>query len=412
MLSNSQYNNIKSAVGTCFYIAKTENFNKNYFSLKHEFQKHYQNTNIAYSYKTNYLPTFCREVLKNGGFAEVVSSMEAELALEIGVPPAKIFFNGPFKDETYLEKFLALGGTINIDCIEEFLEIKEISKRLKLPCSVGIRCNFDIDDGVISRFGFDVEDGIVFDILHLISLEEHINLNGLHCHFASRSLESWKNATKMMCEFLSKLSSETKTSLKYVSLGGGLYGDMDEDLRTQFKQNIPTFKEYAQVSAYEFSKFVQQINLADLTLIIEPGTALVADALDFVTEIQSIKLVRGEVFVTTNGSSFNLGTAKSEINLPFEIINYSDDSHRLALKNAKVVGYTCIEGDVLHSSFSAEVAVGDLIVFKEAGSYSIVMKPPFILPNVAIVEVDGEGYDHKIVKRAETFRDIFQTYGL
>ena len=55
--------------------------------------------------------------------------MEADLALAIGVPPTKIFFNGPFKDINYIEKFLTLGGTVNIDSAEEFLEIKEISRK-------------------------------------------------------------------------------------------------------------------------------------------------------------------------------------------------------------------------------------------------------------------------------------------
>ena len=412
MVNNSLYEDIKSTVGSSFYLARTKKFNDSYVSLKQAFQKYYPNTNIAYSYKTNYLPSLCKEVLRNGGFAEVVSSMEAELAIEIGVPPTKIFFNGPFKDISYLEKFLCSGGTVNIDNMEEFLEIKKISNRVKIPFSVGLRCNFDIGDGVTSRFGFDALDNEIYDIIHALNSEEYMELIGLHCHFASRSLMSWKNATKAMCNFLLSLSKGSIKSLKYVSLGGGLYGEMDEDLRMQFKQNIPNFEEYAEVSAHEFSQCVQIADLPDVTLIIEPGTALAADALDFVTEIISIKRVRGEVFITTNGSSFNIGTAKSDINLPFEIIHRYGERQSVVLNEAKVVGYTCIENDVLHSAFSADVAVGDLIVFKAAGSYSIVMKPPFILPNVAIVEADVEGDTFKVLKRPEKFKDIFKTYDL
>lgn len=410
-LSKVKVETLINEIGTCFYWADTQKFNKNYYALLNAFRKYYSNTNIAYSYKTNYLPSLCKAVLKNGGFAEVVSSMEADLALAIGVPPTKIFFNGPFKDINYIEKFLTLGGTVNIDSAEEFLEIKEISKKVKIPFSVGLRCNFDIGDGVTSRFGFDVQDNRVYDIIDAVNSENYLKLTGLHCHFASRSLISWKNATKAMCNFLTNLSKESIKSLEYVSLGGGLYGEMDEDLRVQFQQNIPTFEEYAEASAYEFSKCVQKNEFPDVTLIIEPGTALAADALDFVTEIVSIKRVRGEIYVTTNGSSFNLGTAKSNINLPFEIIQFGE-GQRVVLKEANVVGYTCIESDVLHSAFSAEVKVGDLIVFRAAGSYSIVMKPPFILPNVAIVEADNEGDTFKVLKRSETFKDIFNTYDL
>ena len=47
----------------------------------------------------------------------------------------------------------------------------------------------------------------------------------------------------------------------------------------------------------------------NITLIIEPETALAANA-EFVTEIQSVKYVSGQTYVTTNGSSFNLDFLK------------------------------------------------------------------------------------------------------
>ena len=50
------------------------------------------------------------------------------------------------------------------------------------------------------------------------------------------------------------------------------------------------------------------------------------------------------------------------------------------------------------------------LVFDDVGSYSVVMKPPFILPNVAIIELlpDQDGFE--VIKRGETFDDVFSTY--
>ena len=48
------------------------------------------------------------------------------------------------------------------------------------------------------------------------------------------------------------------------------------------------------------------------------------------------------------------------------------------------------------------------MVFNEVGTYSIVMKPPFIMPQVSIVEIKNS--DYNILKRKETFEDIFNTY--
>ena len=51
-----------------------------------------------------------------------------------------------------------------------------------------------------------------------------------------------------------------------------------------------------------------------------------------------------------------------------------------------------------------------LIVFENCGSYSLVMKPPFILPNFPVLDI-SEG-EVELIKRAETFEDIFHTYNI
>ena len=80
------------------------------------------------------------------------------------------------------------------------------------------------------------------------------------------------------------------------------------------------------------------------------------------------------------------------------------------MNDAYMGGYTCIENDYLYKNYCGSLAVGDFIVFDDVGSYSIVMKPPFILPNVAIIEPLGDGCTWRTIKRAETFEDIFSSY--
>ena len=273
-----------------------------------------------------------------------------------------------------------------------------------------MRCNFDIDDGLISRFGFDANGDDLEQVVGAISKCQKMSLVSLHCHFASRDLASWKNRSLRMTEFFSSLSDEVKSSLKFISLGGGLYGDMNTLLRSQFKSEIPSFTDYAEASAKIFSDCMIKNKFTNITLIIEPGTALAANALKFVTEIQSVKYVSGQTYVTTNGSSFNLGLSKSDINLPFKVSKSENIKNRSKVKNAKVVGYTCIESDVLHSDLSDSISAGDAIIFEEAGSYSVVMKPPFILPNVAIIELMDKFGDFRFIKKKETFDDVFSTY--
>ena len=49
-------------------------------------------------------------------------------------------------------------------------------------------------------------------------------------------------------------------------------------------------------------------------------------------------------------------------------------------------------------------------VVHNCGSYSLVMKPPFILPNFPVLDI-SEG-EVELIKRAETFEDIFHTYNI
>ena len=66
--------------------------------------------------------------------------------------------------------------------------------------------------------------------------------------------------------------------------------------------------------------------------------------------------------------------------------------------------------DLIHKDFNGKISKDDLIVFKEVGSYSIVMKPPFILPDVPIIEFDTKKKTFQIVRNKQTFQDIFSNF--
>ena len=81
---------ITEAYGDAFYLLDSKQFEQNYTNLVDAFSSIYPHFNIAYSYKTNYTPKLCQIVNTHGGYAEVVSDMEMEIALRAGVPAQKI----------------------------------------------------------------------------------------------------------------------------------------------------------------------------------------------------------------------------------------------------------------------------------------------------------------------------------
>ena len=128
-LSYEHLEKISKEHGDSFYFLYLNKFKKNYQNFLNSFKEVYENTQIAYSYKTNYTPEICKIVNSFGGYAEIVSSMELKLAQSIGVEAKNIIFNGPYKDKESLEKVLLGGGIVNIDSYEEYKIIKEISTK-------------------------------------------------------------------------------------------------------------------------------------------------------------------------------------------------------------------------------------------------------------------------------------------
>ena len=43
-------------------------------------------------------------------------------------------------------------------------------------------------------------------------------------------------------------------------------------------------------------------------------------------------------------------------------------------------------------------------------SYSVVMKPPFILPDVPIIQFDNKRNEFEIVRDKQTFNDVFNNF--
>lgn len=393
---------LSAQVGDAFYILDTKQFKRNFLELKSEFTSIYPNFNIAYSYKTNYTPKLCRIVNDLGGFAEVVSDMEMEIALRIGVEPQKIIWNGPFKNAQKVEQLLVMGGTVNIDSAYEIDQISAIAK--KYPnhrLNIGIRCNFDVNDGVVSRFGFDIESEDFGRALALFGEHKNLYLIGLQCHFATRRLETWRPRAEGMLALINKLGIVPD----HIDLGGGLFGKMADSLKAQFDSEIPTYKQYAEAVAPVFAKHFKNAEKQPL-LLIEPGSALVGDCMSFASRVVNIKDVRGKAIATLLGSIYNINPTLNKKNPPIEVFPMGEMQKDYV--DLDFGGFTCIESDYLYRHFNGKLAKGDIVLFGNVGSYSVVLKPPFILPNFPIIDIsDGQ---LEIIKRGETFDDLFHTF--
>lgn len=401
MILNKQVvNELRKEYGDAFYLLDSEQYRNNFLELRDSFRKIYPNFNIAYSYKTNYTPKFCKIVNELGGYAEIVSEMELEIALRVGVRPNRIIWNGPIKNSKKLEEFLVAGGTDNIDSIEELEVVKNIAeKHPDKTLNLGIRCNYEVNDGVVSRFGFDVDSEGFKNVLAFVTSTPNVHFINFQCHFAKRQIEYWPARAKGMVELIDRLGIIPER----IDIGGGLFGKMADSLKAQFTNEIPDYQAYAEAAARVFAEYFADKDVKP-ELLIEPGSAVVGDCMKFVGTVKTIKNVRGKWFATILGSQKNI--SMTGINPPMEMIAMGGEQKEY--ENLDMVGFTCIEGDVLYRNYNGKLAHEDAIVISNCGSYSLVMKPPFILPNFPVLDICGEKTE--VIKRGEVFDDLFHTF--
>ncbi|QXE85027.1 alanine racemase [Geomonas nitrogeniifigens] len=393
--------------GDPFFVYDEGRFIDNFKRMDHAFKALYGQTQIAYSYKTNYTPDICKLVDQLGGYAEVVSEMEYNLACRLGVLPERIVYNGPYKSFDSIRAALLSGALVNLDSIRDLnMAVATSLEASTRVINVAIRCNFPIDDNLQSRFGFDVGGEEFRHAVQTINNSPNLRLAGLHCHFPNRDLSSYAVRVERMIELCQNLFSEPPD---FINIGGGYFGNMPDKLKMTYKFELPNFSDYAKVICTKFARAFEGQSKKPL-LFIEPGTALVADTFKFYTKIINIKNINGRRIVNVSGSIFNISPVARSLNLPVSILN-RDASTDVgeASQFFDVTGFTCIESDYLSKSVKGYAEVGDFIVYENVGSYSIVMKPPFILPNCAIIKkVEGGGYS--VVRTRETSDYIFKNF--
>jgi diaminopimelate decarboxylase len=403
---------LESKYGDSFYILDFDAFKNNYWEFLKEFRNIYPGTNIAYSYKTNYLPEICKYVDSQSGYAEVVSRMEYDLAVKIGVNPRNIIFNGPYKTGDDLQTALLAGAVVNLDSFQEGLEIKHICGKFPgQEMRVGIRCSLEIEKDFTSRFGIDVNGHEFEKVILLLKGLKNCKIAGLHCHLITKKRSTgdyYMIATKMLEVFFNYFE---KDSLDFIDIGGGFFSKMDDGLKKQFAYPIPSFKDYAAAAAVPFAKKFPGENGPQL--IVEPGISITADTMKFVTKIIGVKKSGSKLTAVASGSIYNVKPTRSNRNLPITVYcpGKKHDEKNLAAP-VDISGYTCMEDDYLYKGWPGPLSRDDYVVFDNVGAYTIVLKPPFIRPNVPVLSFESGKGTFKVIKRKEELEDVFATFSI
>jgi len=389
---------------TPYYVFDTKGFIANFKALEEAMRQYYPQYIPAYSYKTNYTPFICKTAKELGAYAEVVSDMELSLALKLGYDSDRIIYNGPAKGPM-LEQHIFNGGISNIDNKAETERIIALAQsNPDKQFRVGLRINSDIGANFISRFGLDINGNEIIDVVNSIKAQPNLSLVGLHMHVSrARYIEAWQRRIDNILEAADRFIEGIP---EYIDLGSGMFADMEPFLKNQFKITVPSYDEYASVVAGTMASHYAESKRKPI-LFTEPGTTVVARYQSLVTSVIGVKTIKDYRVAMVDSDYHQLGETGHMMKCPYTVAK-SDISGESINPPLNVVGFTCLEQDILFKDFPEALHIGDRIEFRNIGGYSIVYKPPFIQPNCPIYAVTDDRL--KLIKRAETFNDIFTTF--
>lgn len=356
---------------TPYYLISESELVKSLEGFKLALSNHFQRYIPSYSVKTNSLPYILRKANSCGYYAEVVSDDEYNLALKCGFEKSLIVFNGPMKSREVFLDAIEGGALVNIETFRELEWLKELDQSRRF--TVGLRMNINIssispeDENHIddnSRFGFSVESGDFQKAIEIIRTYPNVDFNRIHIHRTSRtrSVRFYCNLVKYAIQQL----ENHHLSVDCIDLGGGFYGMMP---------GKPSYEDYAAAISRTIDSCIDS---SSLTVIIEPGNAIVASCLSLFTSVIDVKNHDGAYFVTIDGSRIDIDPFFRKSSY-FKKILYNEHGDGNIVSTQVIGGCTCLEYDrLMELNDQRLLQVGDRIRFDRVGAYTMTLTPMFI----------------------------------
>ena len=396
-------NAIRAQFGSPLYVVSEATLRSNYRAFVTAFRSRYPETAVAYSYKTNYLSGICTILHQEGAWAEAVSGFEMELAQSLGVPGRQIVYNGPWKPFDYLLSAARMGARINIDSLEELYDLEEVARQLGRRIGIGIRVNMAVNDPPWDKFGFNLESGQALDVCRKIQGSQRLRLTGFHLHAGTYLTQAdiYNRAVMGLLDLARAVESKLRAEIEYLDLGGGyasrntLHGQLLPGELT-----VPSFDEYAEAICGPLKAAARGLKRRP-QLILEPGRALVDEAVSLLVSVVSVKsMVGGKKGVVVDGG---VNLIPSAYYFRHEVVALREGDG--PAESVDLYGPLCMQIDVIRRDVMLPpMQRGGILLVKNAGAYTISNSMQFIYPRPATVLV-SEGKLH-CLRRAEATQDL------
>jgi diaminopimelate decarboxylase len=369
--------------GTPAYVYAEDDMRARARAFVEAFRARTERFEVIYASKAFPCTAAYRLFWEEGLSADVASGGELHLALAAGMDPKRLYMHGNNKSPAELDYALESGiGHIVVDSFDEIERLRGRSQRVMLRVTPGIKPSTHsyIQTGQVdSKFGFPMDEvPRAVETCEAAGLE----LCGLHAHIGSQILD---------VEVFEKLGEVLAAMGDYplLNLGGGLGIAYTADERA------PSIEDYVDALLRHAPD--------DVTVLCEPGRALVGNAGVTIYTVGTVKRIPGvRTYVAVDGGmSDNLRPMLYGARYEAEIADRFGGG-----EICTIAGMHCESGDVLVRDVPLnDPRVGDILVIPATGAYSHAMannynavpRPPVIFCR------DGEA---RVVVRRETYEDL------
>ncbi len=352
---------------------------------------------ICYAVKANSNLAVLQVLADLGAGFDIVSAGELQRVIKAGGDPGKVIFSGVGK--TAAEMQVALQAEIrcfNVESEAELLRLDQIAGNLGCQAPVSLRVNPDVDAGTHpyistglkeNKFGIDSDRALA--VYRTAASLPHIDVVGIDCHIGSQLTEiaPYRDALDRLLHIIDRLA-EDGISLDHLDLGGGLGVTYNDEQPPSPAQLVTAIQE--------------RLAGRNLTLLLEPGRSITANAGIFLVEVEYVKPTPHRNFVIVNGAMNDL--LRPALYGAWQNIKPVQQTRGLPETHCDVVGPVCESADFLGKDRRLAVSAGDLLAVCDAGAYGFVMSSNYNSRNRA-PEIIVDGDRAHLVRRRETIEE-------
>jgi diaminopimelate decarboxylase len=361
---------------------------------------------VCYAVKANSSLAILEMLAQRGAGFDIVSGGELERVLAADRAAAgRVVFSGIGKTAPEMDLALRAGILLfNVESEGELELLAERAAKLRKRPRIALRVNPDVfaeTHPYISTGLREHKFGI--DIRRARSLYrkagKHLEPCGVSVHIGSqiRAAEPFGAAAERVAGLIGELRRDGH-AIRYMDAGGGLGIEYHRDR---------SFDAAAKVREYAAELISATEKVDGLTLLLEPGRFLVAQAGALLTRVLYVKKNGTKNFVITDAAMNDL-IRPALYQAYHEIVPVSPRRGGRKMI-ADIVGPVCETGDFFARDREiAAVRPGDLVALLDAGAYGMALASNYnSRPRAA--EVLVEGRHARLIRRRETIADLLAT---